>query len=477
MAGVFRNNRKKILWLLLFFGTVAAFCCALFLNYVPGGLMWNSKTLQFEDGATLELKAKELSITSASGEILWKSDKGYKVQDAFVCDLDGDGDQELTALLWKRGRFGKHRPYWIDSDEIVYSQHIFIYDISRDYELTQKWCASDIGPVVVRMKQMERNPAYLLTEDVDDKAVLWSWQSFGLKSMDNSVEFAAFGDNLIHEEIYLYGEGPMKGNYDFLYEPFKKDIEEADIAAIQLETILVDKSSAVAGYPSFGTPLGVGRAIVDAGFDLVCGAGNHSLDRGTYGIDVTTDFFAGQGVKVVGIQNSADNEYRPYEIITRNAVRIAVFDYTYGTNQQVSGDSNCFALHFLPQDEQQEDAFVQEIRSARSEADFVVVFTHWGNEYETQPSEYQLHMSQLLAEAGADVVIGTHPHVVQPMETMERPDGGMMLVYYSLGNFRANQAQMEETKRGAEALFTIEHCYDGVRVGRFEMKDIDAYWK
>ncbi len=477
MAGNIGKNRKKIIWLLLFLGTVAAFCCALMLNYIPGGLTWSSKTIGLDGGATLELKGKELSITSGDGELLWKSEKGHRVQDVFVCDLDGDGDEELTALLWKRGRYGGHRPYWIKSEEIVYSQHIFIYDISGDYKITQKWCASDIGPVVTRMKQMEQNPAYLLTEDVDDHAAIWRWESFGLKSIDNSVEFAAFGDNLIHKEIYLYGEGQMKGNYDFLYEPFKKDIEGADIAALQLETILVDKQSAVAGYPSFGTPLGVGKAIADAGFDLVSCASNHSLDRGIYGIDVTTKYFDEQGVKYVGIQNSADTKYKPYEIITRNAIRIAVFDYTYGSNMELPGDKYPYVLHFLPEAEKEEEEFVKEIQAARTEADFVVVFVHWGNEYEKQPSEYQLHMSQLLAEAGTDVVIGTHPHVIQPMETMSRPDGGMMLVYYSLGNFRANQAQMEETLTGAEALFTIEHCYDGVRIGSFEMKEINAFWK
>ena len=78
MTGEFRNNRKKILWLLLFFGTVAAFCYALFLNYIPGGLTWESKVITFKDGATLELKAKELTITSADGKELWKSEKGYR---------------------------------------------------------------------------------------------------------------------------------------------------------------------------------------------------------------------------------------------------------------------------------------------------------------------------------------------------------------------------------------------------------------
>ena len=124
-----------------------------------------------------------------------------------------------------------------------------------------------------------------------------------------------------------------------------------------------------------------------------------------------------------------------------------------------------------------EKEFVQDILDARNEADFVVVFAHWGNEYEKEPNDYQRHMAQLMAEGKADVVIGTHPHVVQPVEMMKRPDGGDMLVYYSLGNFRADQAFDEDTKTGAEALFSIEYCYDGVRIAGYEIKEIDAYWK
>ena len=86
-------------------------------------------------------------------------------------------------------------------------------------------------------------------------------------------------------------------------------------------------------------------------------------------------------------------------------------------------------------------------------------------------------MAQMFANSGVDVVIGTHPHVVQKTETLDRPDGGKMLVYYSLGNFRADQAQIEETKRGAEAVFTIAHTYDGVALLDYDTKEIDAYWK
>ena len=470
-------NRKKMIWLLLFLGTVAAFCCLFAWNHIPGGFDWQEKEIELENGKKLVLESRHLTLTGADGTVLWESEKGHKVQDVFVTDLDGNGDGELIALLWKRGRFGAHRPFWITSDEKSYSQHIFIYDINENGSVTQKWCASDIGPVVLRMKVMEKNSAFLLTEDVYDDAVLWSWQSFGLSSMKNAVTFAAFGDNIIHEEIYVYGESIGKGNYDFLYEPFKKDIEDADVAMIQVETMLVDKNSAVGGYPSFGTPLGVGRAIADAGFDVAACANNHSMDRGIYGIDVTKGFFDKEGITCVGVRSAYDSDNRPFRIIARNGIKFAVLAYTYGINDQSNEGDLSLWLDTFPTDEDSEKEFVRELKEAGEEADFVIVYAHWGNEYEKEPNDYQKHMAELMAEGGVDVVIGAHPHVVQPVEMMKRPDGGDMLVYYSLGNFRANQGFDEETKTGAEALFTVEHCYDGVRIGGYEIKEIDAYWK
>ena len=130
-------------------------------------------------------------------------------------------------------------------------------------------------------------------------------------------------------------------------------------------------------------------------------------------------------------------------------------------------------IHYLPGDSDAEkDAFVSEIKSARDEADFVIVYVHWGDEYETKVSDYQKEMTALFAEAGADVVIGSHPHVVQKAELVKRPDGKDMLVYYSLGNFRADQEY-----KGAKASFVIEHSFEGVSIKEWQQTEFEAYWK
>ena len=361
-----------------------------------------------------------------------------------------------------------------------------------------------MGREIVRFKLMEKNNSILLVEDSAGVCTLWRWQDFGLKIMDNGTRIVAFGDNIIHREIYEYANAKKGGDFSFLYEPFLEDIKSADIAALQQETMLVDKESALSGYPVFGSPLAVGSAIVDAGFDVACCAGNHAIDKGIYGIDVTWDFYRKNGVVPIGVQRSDDKEYRPFEIINKNGISFALLDYTYGVganNEKTDYDTfgaddnkndvrdrflekYPYSVHFLPQyiDEtgildknSNEMTLIQDLIQARMSADFVIVFVHWGDEYQKEISAYQEAVTALLAEGGADLVIGTHPHVLQDVKMVKRPDGGDMLVYYSLGNFRAYQGLSEGTKTGGEAVIKVEHCYEGVRIADYELKNIEAY--
>ena len=451
----------------------------------------------------------------------WSSPSEYKVQDGFLTDIDRDGDTEMILLVWKRGRFGKHRPFWITSDERCYSQHVFIYDVGDEAQegndgnqaghdsvisgvVSQKWFASDIGVDVRQMKLLNEgsatSEAVLLTEDIDGNCALWHWESFGLKTMDNEVTFLAYGDNLVHKSIYEFAYAHEGGNFDYLYEPFKEEIMAADVAAFNAETVLVDKESAVSGYPQFGSPLAVGKALLASGFDVASCANNHALDKGIYGIDVTSSFYKDNGITCVGIQGSGEEQYRPFEVIARNGIKIALLSYTYGTNGIDVSDKYPYAVHYLPGNASEqgadsieegsdtaieldffsEDRLADDIKTARNEADFVVAFAHWGDEYETEVSDNQRHLADIMAQAGADVVIGSHPHVVQETEVIGRADGGQTLVYYSLGNFVADQNRVKNGSSGQEietggarALFTIEHCYDGARIKSWEMKKIN----
>ncbi len=432
----FFTDKKKYLWLLLFFGIAVVFCCAFFYR-----------------------KNMDRQI----------------IQDTLYTDIDKDGRDDKIVLLWKRGRFGKHRPFWVKEDEEELSQHIFIYDVLENGELRQKWFASDIGREVKRMKIIGPDKATLLLEDTKGNNTLWRWESFGLKIIPNEVKMISFGDNIIHQEILDLAHRKENGSFDFLYAPFYKEIKDADIATFGAETVLVDDKSAVGGYPLFGSPLQVGEALVNAGFDVaVCGT-NHALDRGIYGINVTTSFYKEKGILPIGIQSSDDNTYKPYEVISRNGMKFALFSYTYGTNGMDASSKYPYAVHYLPVSESDKKRALEDFAAAKKDADFVIVFAHWGNEYEKEVSDEQREMAQFFADAGADVIIGSHSHVVQKNDTIRNNDGSETIVFYSLGNFRAFQGRREETRTGAEAVVRFEHCYDGVRIKGYELKDVDAF--
>ena len=518
--------KKRICGLLPALGLAVALCTVGYCGKpVPSWVSWQEKEVEVNEGLsgvaslkkgqpedlamTFVLKGKRLRLFDDRGSVLWESDSSYKVQDFLLADLDRNGDKELIALLWKRGKYGTSRPFWVTEDETDYSQHLFLYDIEEGGKLQSKWFTSDVGTPIRRMKMLERTPDILLTETVEGVNNLWRWNTWGLEYVDNEVKLVSFGDNIIHDEIRALADRKYNGNYDFLYEHFLEDIRAADIATLQLESILVDKDSAVAGYPDFGSPLSVGTAIREAGFDVAVAGGNHALDRGIYGIDVTKGFFDGAGISCVGIQGSGDTDYRPCETLEKKGMRIALFSYTYGTNGKDISDKYPFAVHYLPETGDQERAMVEELKAIRQDrvevsdgaaakesggVDFVVVFVHWGDEYSLEASEKQRHLAQLFSEGGADLVIGTHPHVVQDVDVIDRGKHkdaaetgpadqtgsgdmgqGQTLVFYSLGNFRACQGQRQETKTGLEAVVTLEHTYDGVRVKTYSSKPVDAY--
>ena len=165
------------------------------------------------------------------------------------------------------------------------------------------------------------------------------------------------------------------------------------------------------------------------------------------------------------------------ELISRNGIRFAVFSYTYGTNAGDISEKYPYMIHYLPQNEAQEKELLEDFKEARKEADFVLIFVHWGEEYQKDVTTQQRGMAALFAKGGADLVIGSHPHVVQETETIKREDGGETLIYYSLGNFRANQGMDEETKVGGEAKVVISHTWDGVAIKSHKLELISAFWK
>lgn len=245
------------------------------------------------------------------------------------------------------------------------------------------------------------------------------------------IKLVMVGDILLHTPVE---ESALKedGSYDFshIFENTKADIEAADIAMVNQEVMIGGKELGVSGYPAFNAPYEIADELVATGFDVVCHATNHALDKGKKGILNCLDNWKSKhpDTAVVGINSSQEERDRVY-VYDKDGIKIAVLNYTYGTNGiSLPGDMP-YAVNLL-----EEGKVKADIEKAHDLADFVVVCPHWGTEYSLEVSSEQKKWTQIFFDSGVDLVIGTHPHVIEPVEMIS--DGQHnMLVYYSLGNF------------------------------------------
>lgn len=252
------------------------------------------------------------------------------------------------------------------------------------------------------------------------------------KSKENELDLVMAGDVLLHTRLAYWSEDG-KGGYDFnpIFKLIKPIIKKADLAIVNQETILGGKELGVSGYPTFNGPYELGDAIAGAGFDVVLQSNNHSLDRGKQGIYNCLNFWKKYPkIKTVGI-NTSEAQKKKLCIYKKNGIKVAILNYTYGTNGIPLPKDMPYAVNYLVKDE-----VINDIKRAEKEADFTIVCPHWGTEYYRGITDYQKTWSKIFVENGVDLVLGAHPHVIEPIKYVtDKKTGHKMLVYYSLGNF------------------------------------------
>lgn len=440
--------------------------------FLPRWIVWEENDIADLSGTyETSLIDKTVSVWH-QGTKIWDSPKNVKVQQMLYCDIDRDNADELILLCWKRGRFGKHKPFWIKKDEKNWSQHIFVYEYKED-KVWAQWMSSYIGQDVASMAAWGEDVSSRMLVLTDPKGEIsyWRWGSWGFAKEDAAVSFAVFGDNLIHEPIYRYGFG-QGGNFDFLFENIGDILTESDITVINQETPFVTEPKEYGDYPRFGTPIQVGEAIADAGFDIATCATNHALDRGIKGIHTTKEFFTKRGVLCLGIQTEDEPKRKPYEIVVKKGIRFAFLNYTYGTNGISLPKDRPYMVHLLDNEEQ----IRQDLAAAKKEADVMIVFAHWGIENSSEVDDFQKKWTNIFLEGKVDVVIGSHPHALQPYEMLEGADGHKMLTYYSIGNFISAQPEKSCIKGGV-AQFTIAPMQEGCKVVDYRLKPLSITWQ
>ncbi len=251
----------------------------------------------------------------------------------------------------------------------------------------------------------------------------------------SKVSFVAVGDNLIHDTVYEQAAARSSGGYDFTdaYERIAEYIEKPDVAILNQETIISTEHN-VSSYPMFNSPVEVGEEMLEIGFDVFNIATNHSLDCGEKGLISAINFWKNKNAITCGAYlNAEDMSNIPTHEV--NGVRIAYLGFTDSANGlSLPSDSDVILVRAAD-----ESLLQQRIIKAKEIADVVIVSAHWGNEYTHEPTDSQRELAEKLAMWGADVIIGTHPHVIQPVEYITNQDGRKTLVAYSLGNFISAQ--------------------------------------
>ena len=282
---------------------------------------------------------------------------------------------------------------------------------------------------------------------------------------DSVVSFLACPDNLIHPCIYYDAlERAAENNnltaqyedlhnqaYDFrqIYTNLEDMISSADISYINQESLIGGTSRRPHGYPCFNTPNAMGQTVVDLGFDIVNVAHNHMLDSGnTDFLEHCNEFFESKSVDVIGYypdESSTEN----ITVIEKNGIKIAFLTYTYGTN----GIPTPRGVVVNRIDTIQMAADIAMVD--QSKADATCVMIHWGEEYQRKPNVTQLRLEKFMRRKGVDIIIGSHPHVIQP--ATYDPEQGITL--YSLGNFVSNQSK-RYTDGGLIAVIDVTRIAD-----------------
>ena len=264
------------------------------------------------------------------------------------------------------------------------------------------------------------------------------------------ITLMAVGDNLLHMGIVQTGmQADGSRNYDVLFDGINGFLEKADIKVINQETILGGNDLGFSGYPRFNSPTEVGDSIAKAGFNVVLHASNHTADQGLNGMAGCLSFWQSHPeVLVAGLHEPipAEEQQSRIPLLQINDRTFAILNYTYGPNSESIPaqyaerlDMLCAVNDGMIDFTSLNPQVIADIQEADKLADAVIVFPHWGTEYTTTPSPYQENFAMQMAEAGADVIIGTHPHVVQPIQWVEAANGNRALCYYSLGNYVSTQ--------------------------------------
>lgn len=261
----------------------------------------------------------------------------------------------------------------------------------------------------------------------------------------SKLSLVMVGDALLHSS--LYNDGYKNGVYDFKpqLELIKPIVQNYDLAFYNQESILGGTSIGLSDYPTFNSPWEFGDAMIDAGFNMVSLANNHTLDKGEKAVMSSCEYWKDKDVLTAGSYCSED-EANEIKIKEKNGIKYTLLAYTYGTNGIPVPSGKDYLVNLYSDEKAKAD-----IEKVRDKVDLLIVSMHWGTEYKTEPTEEQKRQAEYLSSLGVDIIIGTHPHVIEPITYINDT-----LVIYSLGNFISAQSTNNDYNTMVELMTSVD---------------------
>ena len=279
------------------------------------------------------------------------------------------------------------------------------------------------------------------------------------------IQLVAMGDIMFHNPQLKAAYDPKNGSYRFdeMFSAVSEIVGNADLAIANLETVTAGKEKKYTGYPTFNTPETALDAIKGMGIDILATANNHCLDRGKQGVERTLDEIQKRGIESTGTFKENEKTYLIKEV---EGIRLGILSYTYGCNGMegtLTQDQLSKMVNIIDKEKIKADLAYLD----KEKVDFSVVIIHWGVEYQRTPNEMQKELANEMFDWGADIILGSHPHVVQNSEVVQK-NGDSKFIIYSMGNFISNQRQ--ETIKNS----TGQYTEDGVIVKLVLEKDMNT---
>ncbi len=266
------------------------------------------------------------------------------------------------------------------------------------------------------------------------------------KIKESKLSLVMVGDGLLHSSVYK--DAYQNGVYDFSQQLqyIRPIVKNYDLAFYNQESILGGTEIGLSDYPTFNSPQEFGDAMLDMGFNLVSLANNHTLDRGINGVEHSCEYWSKHKDILWAGSYCSSEDASEIKVKEKNNIKYTLLAYTYGTNGIKVPEGKDYLVNLYSDEKAKSD-----IEKVRDKVDLLIVSMHWGDEYKLEPTEEQKRQAEYLSKLGVDIIIGTHPHVVEPITYINNT-----LVIYSLGNFISAQSTNSDYSALVELMSSVD---------------------